>query len=82
MPAFIDPRVETETSSGRPATRTTRQAEELAQLNLLCSAGRLYDVERWIAAGRPLQVDELRSTPTNEETGGRSPEQVSQHSFE
>jgi hypothetical protein len=58
MRAFIDPRVETEPSRTGSAARTTTRAEELAELNHMCSAGRLYDVERWVASDRPLQADD------------------------
>jgi hypothetical protein len=57
MNTFVDPRVETEAPLDRPRPRTTTHAEELAELNALCSAGRLYDIERWIDVGRPLQAD-------------------------
>jgi hypothetical protein len=30
--------------------------EEIAELVELCSSGRLYEVERWIAAGKPIQA--------------------------
>ena len=34
-------------------TTVTNDAKELLSL---CRAGRLYDVEKWIAAGRPLEI--------------------------
>jgi hypothetical protein len=44
-------------------------AAELSDLIAACKEGRLYDVERWIAAGRPLQLDpaidaRIRRKPT------------------
>ena len=33
----------------------TAQVEELQELHVLCRQGRLYEVERWIGGGRPLQ---------------------------
>src|SRR5688500_5829045 len=55
---FVDPRSESTPNSARPAARTTTRSEELAELHALCRNGRLYDVERWISAGRSLQVAE------------------------
>ncbi len=34
----------------------TSEPEKLAELHRLCREGRLYDVERWIKFGRPLQL--------------------------
>ncbi|MGE0641782.1 MAG: hypothetical protein AB7G12_07350 [Thermoanaerobaculia bacterium] len=36
--------------------RLTTETAELVELHELCRSGRLYDVERWIQAGRPLQL--------------------------
>jgi hypothetical protein len=33
-----------------------RSPEDLRVLHQLCRDGRLYDVERWVAEGKPLQV--------------------------
>ena len=39
-------------------------AAEAKELFRLCEAGRLYDIEAWIRAGRSLTVpDEVRKTP-------------------
>src|SRR5689334_10358549 len=55
MPEFIDPR-----SNPEPPARVFRLAaahgEELQDLVRLCLAGRVYDVERWIQDGRPIQA--------------------------
>jgi hypothetical protein len=56
--AFIDPRLQPAPSADRPPARTTTRADELAELRKLCIDGQLYEVERWIQTGRPLQVDE------------------------
>lgn len=58
VPSFIDPR--TDPKPGGPArpSRTTRAVEALKELHDLCRTGRLYDVERWIADARPLQLAE------------------------
>jgi hypothetical protein len=37
--------------------RTTDDPTALAEVYHLCRDGRLYDVERWIQSGRPLQLD-------------------------
>ena len=55
MADFVDPR-----SNPEPPPRVSREpaasGEELRQFISLCSAGRLYDVERWIQDGRPIQA--------------------------
>ncbi len=55
MTTFIDPR-----SDPKPPAELTRQPAtdeaDLAELVQLCKTGGLYDVERWIKSGRPLQV--------------------------
>jgi ankyrin repeat protein len=38
--------------------RATANPKELTDLHILCREGRLYDVEGWIQAGRPLQIAE------------------------
>jgi len=57
MHDFFDPRIEKPTPTGGRPTRLTAAVEELVELHALCRDGRLYDVERWIRCGRPLQVD-------------------------
>jgi hypothetical protein len=56
MPVFIDPRTDPKATYIEPAARTTVNPKELSDLHRLCRDGRLYDVESWIQAGRPLQV--------------------------
>jgi len=55
MTAFVDPR-----SNPEPPARVSREpaahGEELRELVQLCAAGRVYDVERWIQAGKPVQA--------------------------
>lgn len=53
---FVDPRADREPRAPRSTARLTAAAEELEELHRLCRLGRLYDVERWIRAGRPLQL--------------------------
>ena len=55
-PTFIDPRTHPEPRAPRPPARFTGDADELEGLHRSCREGRLYDVERWIQAGRPLQL--------------------------
>ena len=67
--AWIDPR-----DNPTPPYRGTELAlasseAEIAELIAACKEGRLYDVERWIKFGRPLQLspnveDRVRSKPT------------------
>lgn len=62
MSTFIDPRTHpTPDANTRPA-RTTANPNELADLHRLCREGSLYEVERWIQAGRPLQLAEAKTT--------------------
>jgi hypothetical protein len=65
MSAFINPRVRDAPTIERPPARNTTRADELTELHTLCRDGRLYDVERWITNGRPLQA--VREIP-----GGRA----------
>jgi hypothetical protein len=52
---FVDPR-----SDPEPPAKVFREpaahGEELRELVQLCLAGRVYDVERWIQEGRPIQA--------------------------
>src|SRR2546428_5468611 len=56
MTAFIDPRDALAYGASKLPARTTMEPEELAELHQLCREGRLYDVERWIRVGRPVQI--------------------------
>ena len=58
MSHFVDPRANPEPSAGKPPACTTDDPALLEELHLLCRQGRLYEVERWITAGRPLQLEE------------------------
>lgn len=60
--AFVDPRNRPDPEAPRPAARFTSDASELAKQHRCCSQGRLYDVERWIQADLPLQLEP--SSPT------------------
>ena len=55
MTEFVDPR-----SNPEPPARVSREpaahGEELRELVQLCASGRVYDVERWIQVGRPIQA--------------------------
>lgn len=52
---FVDPRCDPE-----PPARVCREpaahGEEIRELTALCSAGRVYEAERWIQDGRPIQA--------------------------
>lgn len=57
MPAtFVDPRGDSDPQAPRAPARFTTNAAELEELHRLCLDGRLYDVERWIQAGGPMQL--------------------------
>ncbi|HET9226152.1 MAG TPA: hypothetical protein VFR31_05765, partial [Thermoanaerobaculia bacterium] len=53
---FVDPRSDPDPRAPRAPARFTTNAAELEELHQFCLDGRLYDVERWIQAGRPMQV--------------------------
>ena len=53
---FVDPRTSPDPLAPKPPARFTKDANELQELHQLCREGRIYDVERWIQAGRPLQL--------------------------
>jgi ankyrin repeat protein len=54
--ALVDPRQSPTPPLARRAARTTDEPEQLHELQRLCREGRIYAVERWIAAGAPLQL--------------------------
>jgi hypothetical protein len=56
--AFVDPRDDPQPGGQGVAPRTTNDPEDLVELHRFCREGRLYAVERWIRASRPLQVAE------------------------
>ena len=68
MSAFVDPRLHPE-----PPARVSREpaanAKALRELVQLCLAGRVYDVERWIQEGRPIQALSY-TTPKNRTVEG------------
>ena len=53
---FNDPRDTPKPALSKPVARTTGDPKDRSDLHRLCRAGRLYDVERWIQARRPLKV--------------------------
>jgi hypothetical protein len=40
-----------------PSCPLAHSPEEIRTLHQICREGRLYDVDRWISDGRPLQID-------------------------
>ncbi|HEX7069340.1 MAG TPA: hypothetical protein VF190_00980 [Rhodothermales bacterium] len=58
MNTFIDPRDGARSHAAKGPARTTRAPEDLETLHRLCREGRLYEIEDWIRAGRPLQLAE------------------------
>src|SRR5260370_25862002 len=59
MNTFIDPRDALAPSANKSPARTATEPGELADLYQLCREGRLYDIERWIRVGRPIQIGEV-----------------------
>ena len=58
MTPFVNPRSDPDPKDARPPSRTTEHPDDLAELHRFCREMRLYDVERWILAGKPLQMAE------------------------
>lgn len=56
MAAFVDPRDDPKVCLDRPVAGLAADPTALTEFHRLCRDGRLYDVERWIQAGRPLQL--------------------------
>lgn len=54
--AFVDPRTDPAPEPVRPSARLAEQSDDLLELCRLCREGRLYEVERWIQGGRPVQL--------------------------
>lgn len=55
MSDFVDPRMHPEPPARRVASPTD-DLETLEALARLCHTGKIYDVERWIADGRPIHT--------------------------
>lgn len=55
MTTFVNPR-SNPAPRPEPRARTTTDLDSLTELHQLCREGRLYEVERWIQDGRPLQL--------------------------
>jgi len=53
---FVDPRNHPDPQAPRAPARFATKAAELEDLHRFCRDGRLYDVERWIQAGGPMQL--------------------------
>lgn len=60
MTSFTDPRDHMNPGDKTCTDRTTTNPEELEELRQLCRDGHLYEVERWIQEGRPLQLQKAR----------------------
>ena len=56
MGSFVDPRTGPVPDPLRRPWPPTSSPDELDDLHAACREGRLYEVERWIAEGRPLQL--------------------------
>ncbi len=64
MATFVDPRADPVAAVTKPFPRTTSDLAALTELHRLCRDSRIYDVERWIQAGWPLQA--APGTPTQQ----------------
>lgn len=52
---WVDPRSQPAPSTRTSAERIAEDPTEISPLIDLCRTGRIYSIERWIAAGRPIQ---------------------------
>jgi hypothetical protein len=57
---FVDPRAEPQPPFGGRRPEPTADANDLAGLVRLCRRGRIYEIERWIQAGKPIHADEYK----------------------
>jgi hypothetical protein len=55
-PSFVDPRTNPSPGSSQVTARFASDPDALTEFHEMCRQGRLYDVERWIQTGHPLQV--------------------------
>ncbi|HSB70086.1 MAG TPA: hypothetical protein VLT62_12200 [Candidatus Methylomirabilis sp.] len=56
MTAFVDPRVHSHPPGQPQARELAAGIDQVENLHRLCREGRVYEVEGWIKAGQPLQV--------------------------
>jgi hypothetical protein len=56
MASFVDPRLNPQPSERSSGPELAASRDQVEALHQFCREGRLYDVENWIKAGRPLQV--------------------------
>jgi hypothetical protein len=65
MTYWTDPRSDPKPPYRGPERPLAKDETELTELIAACKEGRFYDVEKWIAAGKPLQVDPGSRTRTS-----------------
>jgi len=53
---WVDPRSHPAADRRKPSAQPTSDPDDLVDLHRFCREGRLYEVEEWIRAGRPLQA--------------------------
>jgi len=53
---WVDPRTKPEPPLESAEARLAENEADIVELMALCKAGRIYEVERWIRSGKPLQV--------------------------
>lgn len=56
MVEFVDPRTDPKPGVATSASTLAESLDQLEDLHRLCREGRLYAVEAWIKAGRPVQL--------------------------
>jgi len=68
MAGWNDPRVNPVPPCTRPPRALAKDEPELTPLLAACKRGRFYEVEAWVASGRPLQLDPGASRSRKAET--------------
>lgn len=56
MIEFVDPRANPKPPAQRSVPLVAESLDEVEDLHRLCGEGRIYDIETWIKAGRPVQL--------------------------
>ncbi len=57
---YTDPRSHPQPPFSGERPTPAREASEIAELIQFCSAGRIYEVERWVQSGKPIHAETYR----------------------
>jgi len=53
---WVDPRANPKPPAPEPRWKPVEDPQEIGELLAFCRTGRIYEIERWIMAGKPLQA--------------------------